>query len=240
MELSPILESPGPELPPASPGAGTVYQLIRQDIVEGRVAAGSRLKISDLGRRYGTSTNPVREALQQLRGEGFVLFSRNRGARVRPIDDDFLRDIYEVTALLEPYMTRWFVDYATDEDIAKLQAIQNEIEATGFDDPDAYSVRDQRFHRVMYDRHYNRHAADMWWRHRDILRAIGARVPFSRARRQAILQEHRELIACVKRQDFEDAARVIAQHVEGSGRHLIEQTRATRAKGELGSPKSGR
>ena len=83
----------------------------------------------------------MREALQQLRGEGFVLFSPNRGARVRPIDDDFVRDIYEVTALLEPYMTRWFVDYATDEDIARLEAIQAEIEATGFDDPDAYSVR---------------------------------------------------------------------------------------------------
>jgi DNA-binding GntR family transcriptional regulator len=137
-------------------------------------------------------------------------------------------------------MTRWFVDYSTDDDIERLEAIQAEIEAMGFDDPDAYSVRDQRFHRVMYDRHYNRHAADMWWRHREILRAIGARVPFSRARRQAILREHRELIACVKRQDAEGAARVIARHVEGSGHHLIEQTRAARASGELVSPKVGR
>ncbi len=240
MEVSPVQDRLGRETPATPPGEVTVYQLIRRDIVEGRLTAGSRLKINELGRRYGTSTNPVREALQQLRGEGFVLFSRNRGARVRPIDDDFVRDIYEVTALLEPYMTRWFVDYSTDEDVARLEAIQAEIEATGFDDPDAYSVRDQRFHRVMYDRHYNRHAADMWWHHREILRAIGARVPFSRARRQAILHEHRELIACVKRQDAEGAARVIARHVEGSGRHLIEQTRAARASGELASLKVGR
>ena len=231
MEMSPVQDL-GCEAPAAAPGAATVYQLIRQDIVEGRLAAGSRLKASELGRRYGTSTNPVREALQQLRGEGFVLFSPNRGARVRPIDEDFIRDIYEVTALLEPYMTRWFVDYASDQDIVRLEAIQAEIEATGFDDPDAYSVRDQRFHRIMYDRHYNRHAADMWWRHREILRAIGSHVPFSRARRQAILIEHRELIACVKRQDAEGAARIIAQHVAGSGRHLIEHMRAARASGE--------
>lgn len=240
MEMSPVQDRLALKTPAAPPVEATVYELIRRDIVEGRLTAGSRLKISELGRRYGTSTNPVREALQQLRGEGFVLFSRNRGARVRPIDDDFIRDIYEVTALLEPYMTRWFVDYSTDEDIVRLEAIQAEIEAAGFDDPDAYSVRDQRFHRVMYDRHYNQHAADMWWRHREILRAIGSRVPFSRARRQAILQEHRELIACVKRQDADGAARVIARHVEGSGRHLIEQTRAARASGERAIPKIGR
>jgi DNA-binding GntR family transcriptional regulator len=235
MELSTVQDL-SHEAPVSVRGAATVYELIRQDIVEGRLAAGSRLKAGDLALRYGTSTNPVREALQQLRGEGFVLFSHNRGARVRPIDEDFIRDIYEVTALLEPYMTRWFVDYATDEDIARLEAIQAEIEAAGFDDPDAYSVRDQRFHRVVYDRHYNRHAVDMWWRHREILRAIGSHVPFSRARRQAILHEHRELIACVNRHDAEGAGRIMARHVEGSGRHLIEQLRAARASGERARP----
>jgi DNA-binding GntR family transcriptional regulator len=232
MELSSFAEVAGGEPSASSPGELTVYHLIRQDIVEGRLAAGSRLNVSALGRRYGTSTNPVREALQQLRGEGFVLFSRNRGARVRPIDDDFVRDIYEITVLLEPYMTRWFVDYTTDEDLARMEAIQAEIEATGFDDPDAYSVLDQRFHRVVYDRHYNRHAVDMWWRHREILRTIGGRVPFSRARRLAIVREHRELIVCLKRQDADGAARIVARHVEGAGRHLIEQLRAIQARGE--------
>ena len=132
MDVSPVQEPPGRVAPAAHRSEATVYELIRQDIVEGRLTTGSRLKISELGRRYGTSTNPVREALQQLRGEGFVLFSAQpRSVACAPIDDDFIRDIYEVTALLEPYMTRWFVDYASDEDIARLEAIQAEIEATG-------------------------------------------------------------------------------------------------------------
>ena len=56
---------------------------------------------------------PVREVLQLLRGEGFVVFNRNRGARVRPIDRDFVRDIYEIGVLIEPALTRWFVGMAT-------------------------------------------------------------------------------------------------------------------------------
>lgn len=202
-----------------------VYEQIRQDILDGVLTAGTRLKIGDLASRYGTSTNPVREALQQLRGEGFVQINPNRGARVRPIDADFVRQVYEIETLVEPYLTRWFVGYVTDEDIGRLEAVQDRIEATGFDDPHAFGRLDDAFHRIVYERHYNQHAVELWWRHREILRAIGRRFPFSRSRRAAIVSEHRELIACIKHQDADAAAHVIVKHVEGSGRHLLEHMR---------------
>jgi DNA-binding GntR family transcriptional regulator len=228
MEAPNLHPLPSKERSAVSRGLNAVYERLRQDIVEGRLPAGSRLKVTELALLYRTSSNPVREALQQLRGEGFVLISPNRGARVRPIDDEFIRDIFEVTTLLEPYMTRWFVGYVTDTDIARMEAIQAEIEVAGFDEPEVFSRLDEQFHRVAYDNHYNRHAFDMWWRHREILRAIGRRFQFSRARRQAILVEHHGLIEAIKQHDVEGAARVIARHVEGSGRHLIEHMRAAR------------
>ena len=106
---------------------GSVYALIRDDIVSGRLGANERLKVADLAERHGTSTNPVREALQQLRGEGFVVMSPNRGARVRPMDEEFVRDIYEIEMLVEPALTKWFVGMVTDADIAELERIQGEI-----------------------------------------------------------------------------------------------------------------
>src|SRR5215203_7197429 len=87
----------------------SVYDRLRDDIIHGRVKPNERLKVSELASRMGTSTNPVREALQQLRGEGFVIMTPNRGARVMPIDDQFVRDIYEMEMLIEPYLTRWYV-----------------------------------------------------------------------------------------------------------------------------------
>jgi DNA-binding GntR family transcriptional regulator len=54
----------------ASSEGASLYQLIREDIIEGRLAANERLVAADLAERHGTSTNPVREALQLLRGEG--------------------------------------------------------------------------------------------------------------------------------------------------------------------------
>jgi DNA-binding GntR family transcriptional regulator len=208
----------------------STYKLIREDILSGRLAASERLKVGALATRYNTSTNPVREALQQLRGEGFVVFEHNRGARVRAIDEDFIRNVYEIEVLVEPYMTKWFVGIVTAADIAHLEDIQDQIETLAFRDRDLNNELDMQFHRVFYDRHYNRNAFDMWWKHREILRAVSRSYPLSLTRSAAILSEHRALIAALKTQDAEAAANVIAAHVRGSGQHVIEQMRAARPK----------
>lgn len=207
---------------------GSIYEQILHDILEGRLGANERLKVTALAAHYGTSTNPVREALQQLRGEGFVIFSPNRGARVRPIDEDFARDIYEVEALIEPYLTAWFVGIATDEDIQRLEAVQDEIEQLGFEDPLRHSELDTRFHQIVYDGHYNRHAADLWWRHREILRAIARRFPYSMVRRKEIITEHRQIIERIKAHDAPGAAEAVRLHILGSGRHIVEHMRSAR------------
>ena len=102
--------------------------LIRADIVEGRLQAGARLKISELAKRYKSSGIPVREALQQLQGEGIVVFTPNRGARVRLIDEAFLRNIHDIRALLEPYLIRWFVRHRTEQQLVELDRCGGELE----------------------------------------------------------------------------------------------------------------
>ena len=213
---------------------GWVYERIRDEIISGRLMPNERLKVSDLAARYGTSTNPVREALQQLRGEGFVVIEPNRGARVRPIDENFVRDIIEIEVLIEPTLTKWFVSIVDDADIEKLEAVEAEIEALNFADLTKHGQLDTKFHQIIYDRHYNRHAAELWWKHREILRAISRRFPTSLSRRQAVIREHRELIERLKAQDAEGAAAVVARHVEGSGRHIIEQMRIANRAAQVG------
>jgi len=225
------MESAPPVSPAVEPATASVYELIREDIISGKLGPNERLKVADLAERYGTSTNPIREALQQLRGEDFVIFEPNRGARVRPIDESFVRDIIEIAALIEPALTRWFVSIATEADILQLETIQAEIESLNFADPMRHGQLDTQFHQVIYDRHYNRHAADLWWRHREVLRAISRRFPTSLSRRIAVLREHHALIEAIRAQDPDRAAAVIGGHVEGSGRHIIEHMRLARNSG---------
>lgn len=208
----------------------SIYGRIRHDILSGHLSANERLKVSDLARRYDTSTNPVREALQQLRGEGLVIIEPNRGARVRSIDENFVRDIYEIETLIEPYLTRWFVGLCTDEDIAALEAKQAEIEANNFNDSTRHSTLDSEFHGLMYHRHYNRNAVDLWWKHREILRVINIDQGTSLRRQRDVIEEHRALIAALKAHDEERAGEIITRHVRGSGVHIIDRLRAERAR----------
>jgi DNA-binding GntR family transcriptional regulator len=222
---------PRARTPEATERAPSVYEMIRDDIISGRVPANERLRVADLSRRYHTSNNPVREALQQLRGEGFVLMAPNRGARVRPIDEDFVRDIYEIEVLLEPALTRWFVRLASADDFAALEALHEEMVALDFADPLRHGDLDREFHHYMYRRHYNRHAVDLWEKHREVLRAIARRLPSSLHRRATVLREHRALLEAIKAHDEAQAAAVIAEHVAGSGKNIIEQMGIARRSG---------
>jgi DNA-binding GntR family transcriptional regulator len=232
VELSDYSAAPPLDIDPigaSTDSAARLYKVIREDIISGRLKANERLVVSELAKRHGTSATPVREVLQLLRGEGFVVFNRNRGARVRPIDHDFIRDIYEIGVAIEPVLTRWFVGMATEADITDLEALQSQIEANNFADPIRHSDLDTQFHTLMYQRHYNRHAAELWWKHREVLRSVSRRFNFTLARRAQIIREHRELIGLIKAGEADKAADLVARHVEGSGRHILEQMRAAGA-----------
>jgi DNA-binding GntR family transcriptional regulator len=115
---------------------------------------------------------------------------------------------------------------ATTEDIAELERLQREIEINNFADPIVHSELDTRFHTIMYERHYNRHAAELWWKHREVFRAVSRRFNFTLARRAQVIREHRELIELIKSGEADKAADLVARHVEGSGKHILEQMRA--------------
>ncbi|MFC6049277.1 GntR family transcriptional regulator, partial [Methylobacterium hispanicum] len=52
--------------------AQRLRQVIEEEIVAGRLAAGSRLDEAQLAERFGVSRTPIREALLQLAVTGLV------------------------------------------------------------------------------------------------------------------------------------------------------------------------
>ena len=208
---------------PAQAGYSRLRDLIRTDIVTGRLEPGARLKIAELATRYDTSAIPVREALQQLQGEGIVTFIANRGASVRAIDADFIRDIHEVRALIEPFLVQWFVRHHSEAQIEALEALQREydreVERGALDRTHDLN---RVFHGICYDGHYNQEALVIAHRHTDLIGALFDRFPRSRARCQAISREHWGIIAAIRKQDEDGAARLVGEHVRRAGRHMIE------------------
>ncbi|WP_045824638.1 GntR family transcriptional regulator [Williamsia herbipolensis] len=88
-----------------SPG-DVIARVVREDILAGRLAAGERLVEEALAKQFGVSRVPVREALGQLEGEGFVTIVRYRGATVSTSLRKDNRELLEVRRGLEVLAAR--------------------------------------------------------------------------------------------------------------------------------------
>lgn len=80
------------------PLSATVVQTLRTEIIDGRIAVGDRLTEDALAARFGVSRVPVREALQQLESEGFVIIEKFKGASVSSRSHQDVIELMQVRA----------------------------------------------------------------------------------------------------------------------------------------------
>ncbi|MDU0355199.1 GntR family transcriptional regulator [Paraglaciecola aquimarina] len=105
----------------------TIYTKILNDIAQGKLTSGDRLVTTQLAKAYDTSINPVREALKQLQGEGFVTVLPNSGSRVTKFEFHTMRDVFEILQLLEPYLIEWFIHEHSEAQITALKNVLAEM-----------------------------------------------------------------------------------------------------------------
>src|SRR4051795_10565105 len=79
------------------------YRRIRTDIVFGRLRPGHKLRLDGLKEDYGVSVSTLREILNRLAAEGFVLAEGRRGFEVAPVSVENLKELAELRLLLESH-----------------------------------------------------------------------------------------------------------------------------------------
>ena len=113
----------------AAPLRQQVLEELRRAIIEGQLAPGSRLIERDLCERMQVSRTVVREVLRQLESEGLVGMIPNRGPVVRALSLDEARELYAIRAVLEGLAAHIFVHQASDEQVARLAASVDAVDA---------------------------------------------------------------------------------------------------------------
>lgn len=94
----------------ASSRALQTYARLRELIVRGRLAPGSRIIESEVSARLGVSRTPVRSALQRLRQEGYVLAAtpgRQLRLSVAPLTKEDAREVFGIVGAIEALGARW-------------------------------------------------------------------------------------------------------------------------------------
>lgn len=133
------MTTPGPSNPTwtagqvgrvAAPLREQVVTLVRDAILQFRLAPGARLVERELVEQLGVSRTTVREVLRQLSAEGLVTVVPQRGAVVATLGADDAADLYEMRAALEALAVQRFVQRAGPDQVAALRAAATRIEQT--------------------------------------------------------------------------------------------------------------
>ncbi len=125
---------------------------LREEILSGRLPAGTRLGEADLAELLAVSRTPVREALSRLSAEGLVDLVPNRGARVASWTTEQLREIFDLRLALEPVIVGLAVPRLTPAQMDELGELAHRMKRLGRpgrnQDLDAIVALNRAFHDI--------------------------------------------------------------------------------------------
>jgi DNA-binding GntR family transcriptional regulator len=200
-----------------------VFESLQEAILDGRLAAGTRLVEAEVAAKLGVSKTPVREAIIRLERLGLVVSYPRRGTFVADVGPAILKEIFVVRALVEGYATAEAAARATEADLGYLAAQVDAIRAASQrGEASAVSAHDVAFHDRIYQISGNRLLLDIWRGFRDqILLRHRMRPPDDLSSDGlSTLGVHQELFDALATRDREVARRAAELHICLGARQL--------------------
>ncbi|MFI0711121.1 GntR family transcriptional regulator [Streptomyces inhibens] len=197
---------------------GQVLAALRHALVGGELTPGEVYSAPALAERYGVSATPVREAMQQLAGEGAVEVVPNRGFRVAERSSRDLAELAEVRAMLEvPAIVRLARALPPERWEALRPLAAAGVSAAARGDRVGYAEADHAFHDALISLTGNRRLTEVTG---DLLRrAQWPAAGGSRLRTAELLadaSEHTALLDALIAQEYAVVERIAREHVSAT------------------------
>jgi len=205
--------------------ADAVYREVRQRILDGELPPGSSLNQEQLAMTLEVSTTPLREALRRLETQGFVRTVAHREIIVAPLVLEELVALWEVRSDLDASAAALAAERHGPDDKVRMLAAAEAMNSNN-DEGEAVE-RNREFHTAIYGACHNPvliELLDALWDRADRYRRL-ITVASSAAETAG---QHQALLEAVLEGRREDAARLMRDHLRGSGA-LIEQSLRARA-----------
>jgi len=195
--------------------AERTYATLRRRILVGTYEPGHRLVLDALAREMGVSPVPVREALRRLEAEGWVVYTRNVGAQVAPIDDERWEQEMRVLAILEGHATALAAPHLPTADFRSLSSINGRLSsAVQGEDMLEASKLNRAWHSVIYARCPNAYLVQVIGETQERMDAIRPTVFASNPERGfESVAEHATILGLLERAaPFDDIERAAREH----------------------------
>jgi DNA-binding GntR family transcriptional regulator len=128
-----------------------VYRTLRTRIMHGELAPGEALTLRGIGKQFGVSMTPAREAVRRLVAEGALTLSSSGRVSTPELSNERIEELASLRALLEPEMASRALPRAHMALIDRLQTINGTVaQAVAKQDAVGYLRTNLEFHRTLY------------------------------------------------------------------------------------------
>jgi DNA-binding GntR family transcriptional regulator len=201
----------------------SVYERLRDDIVNGLIKPGESFSTIQIARDMQVSSMPVRAALTRLQAEGLIVVTPHRGVTVTSISSGELGEAFAIRSRLEGLGIFLACPRMTEADREQLRRSLEEMgRLEKENDTRGWLKANEQFHQLIFGSSQNRKLVrlllDLWKQARR--GRIGARnIPGHMERRNA---EHASILKALEAKDAERAERLMQDHIFAAGKEIVE------------------
>lgn len=192
-----------------------VHDRIVEGICNGSLAPGERLTQDGLARKLDVSRLPVGQALKRLQAEGFLQPAGRRGLKVAPIEDWFVRELYELRAGIDQVSA----GLAARRTGPGLRERGDAVLARGRDaaarrDIPALIAADMAFHQLVCEAAGNGMILDTMASHWNHTRRVMQTILSDARNQEHVWRDHADILDAICAGDAEAAEQAARRHVE--------------------------
>ena len=201
-----------------------VYEDIRRQIVEEKLAPGQWLIERELCETYSMSRTPIREILWKLTADGFLEQEANRGFVVRRLGLEQIFEIFQAREAIEGMAARLACCRGGEPFHLKLREIKKKIAKANIEsDPMLGIALGRELHRATMDAAHNSIMADINERLENLTVLTANITKRSPAIEKASADAHLNIINAMLQQNEEKGEQLMREHLRETCRHVVEQ-----------------
>ena len=193
-----------------------VYEYLRGQIMSGQLPPNTKLPETELASTMNVSRAPIREALNMLANDGFVVRVPRHGAVGAPVTKKEIDENWDLRLLLEPYAAKTACACIPEKELHAVR--QQLMDVLDVEDFSMYMDADYKTHSVIYQHVPNSQLQNIL--HSTMLNSMRYRYfvenscPTGRDIMHAVCREHLTIIDALLRRDEESAYRSMHSHIQ--------------------------
>jgi DNA-binding GntR family transcriptional regulator len=207
-----------------------VANILRNRIVSGELASGSRLTEEALAEEFAVSRGPIRDALTQLSFEKLVVVNRPGGIFIVGLTEEDVEQLYSFRQALEQLALRRAIRVKDNESwVPSSEAVSLMSRSAKVRDASAFAQADLAFHSHIYELADHPRLLSAWHQYLPTFAALLEVTINHDHDLHDSAEAHRRLYEIIRAGDVDAAATELTQHLDEAAERMNAELSGRRA-----------